>query len=388
MPVEPSYAQPRVSPDHKVRGHDIKSATVNFQLPLEMNGNTLEGFARITPEFTAHMLGQADPDLISLNKITINKATTNTAEPFGVVWQFGDQGTDTKDSFSTVDREYHVCGSTNNVTAAHAVIPAACGTGMQSTFDLGTETKLAFAETDASRNAARAACSRVLRWGQSAGSTEADMSGSCHKVTSNNTTRYMIPSNACDTKCAMSKLWFQNADSKAFCDGAYHKDARTEMMNPDGVACTVVTSAHFDTVRSQLKEKLTLQTPIAQHGLGCKVTCLGASGGANTFATMQAAKFDPMININATLHRVPTSELLASTNLNNLGTTIEMAEHFHSYLNEDAAAAASALPSGASTSTDFAQMVLSAPLKGVADEVVDHAAVSTIEQCGTTEVTP
>lgn len=365
MPAD-GYAHPRIHTDEMgVRSYPLTAQAVIATVPMTLNGDgSLKGVVHIPPDHLSRIMGQADGggDLVNLSSAFIESASTNVAAPVGVVWSHGSSanGTETAVPFGTVDRVFHVSGDSGNVTACHAVVPQACGTGLMSQFKLGADTTVAFCKSEAARNNTRFGVGRALRW---AGKTTADLSHTVTKVSSNGQTRYMIPNTAPDTKCAMSQLFDQNKHSPDFCRGAYHENNRTNMQNQIGQQCTVVTEADFDNISKQLSDRLTQQSPVATHGLTLTCESLG-SNDATIHSEMTTAGFAPTVTVRAVLNRIPTNEMMASTETHAMAASPETTSDFHAYLGEKAADhIASDVP------MDFASHVLSATLQGEATAV-------------------
>lgn len=383
-------AHPRLNQTEEVRGHNVASIPIVATFPLKIGtGGRLTGSFHLAPTELARMCGQSDPDLAHIKDITVTGASTNVAAPFSVVWSHGlAEDPELSAPFTTIDRETHICGATNDITSAHAIIPAGCGTGLVTDYKMNTETRAAFSTSEEKRNAARWAVGRSLRWG-GVGNTEADMAGSCVKVSAAgaNNDRYLIPTATEHMNCAMSRLFGQNATSATFCDGQYSVDKRVTMPNMDGVNCTVVEGPHFDSVQAQLRQRLSTQTDAGRFGLSCSLESLGSTANDELIhKEMTAAGFAPTITLRANMKRIQTQELLSDEPSLEEPHLVETTAHFHQYLgeqnNEATVGEASQMPV---TSGDFAAQVLAVSLGKTAVAPSVYAANATVQQCGADE---
>jgi len=379
-------AHPRLGPTEEVRGHRVTSVPLVATIPVTLNEDgRLSGSFHVGPETLARMCGQSDGDLSHVDSISVTNASTNVAAPFSVVWSHGlSEDANLSAPFSTIDRETHICAATGDIVSAHAIVPRGCGTGLVSDFVLNTETSAAFSTSEDKRNAARWAVGRSLRWG-GVGNTEADMTGSCVKVSAGTggNDRYLIPTDAGNQHCAMSRLFGQNATSATFCDGKYSIDKRVTTANMDGVNCTVVDGPHFEGVQKQLRARLSTQTPAGKFGLSCRLESLGPNTSNSAIhEEMTAAGFTPTVTLRANIKRHQTAALLSDQD--SVAPLVETTAHFHEYLGEhtsvDATASASVAPV---TSGDFAAQVLALSLgNSVAPSPIAFADNATVEQCG------
>lgn len=361
-------AHPRLDKDEKCLAHDLEKTTVHFDVPLAFNNGNLSGSANISGEHLSRILGQANADTNHLKSITVKSATSNVACAMGGNISYGSLADETHSPIQTVDRVTNVCGDTNALKAYHMVVPPGCVSGHVTAFGMDTTTTFANVETPQTRMNASDAVSRQLRWEPG---MEANISGSCTKVSANNQTRYLVPHGAGETNCGMSKLLKQNETSQGFCGDAYNPRNRTAVENEKGQMCTVMTEAHFTGLRDQLAQKLTTKHA-SKAGLTLSFNSTNNNANIDNLTAMGGT---PRVTCTAEFARVPTKTFLANTDSS--PSSVMHVDHYHELLGETAGGSVHKLASvvsDATSSEGFAKKIMALKLSGVRNEEENAAA--------------
>jgi len=320
------YAAPRLSADQKSLAHNITAQPCHFNVKCQsLENGKVGGSVHITGPQIAQLLGQTSVDMAHLKEIKFTKASTNIAVPMGGHFTLGNN--DTASTFATQDRAMYISND-GALTACHLVVPPACGTGTMASFsDLGSVTTTE--ECYGTKDQVSSAIGRSLRWsGQP--STE-NFAGNCLKVTNNNVTRYLVPSEGQHTSCAMSTLFAANVNKAGFCDGRYTDKNATFATDPDGRKCRVVTGEDFATVSTALKGRLAEGNAL-RDGLTLHMESFH-DGDADVVDNMTEHGFLPTVSLTATFLRDTTDTFMAS-DTNTTASCISRAD-MHKFIGED-----------------------------------------------------
>jgi hypothetical protein len=351
--LKSAYAVPRLAPDQKALAHNIRAQPCHFAVECSPNANgKVGGSVHLTGPQIAQMLGQTSVDFAHLKKIEFKKASTNIAVPMGGHFTIGNG--QTSSTFATPDREMFVSND-GALTACHLVVPPSCGAGTMASFsDLGeinTE-HVAYG----TKEQVTSAIGRSLRWsGQP--STE-NFSGNCLKVTNNNITRYLVPTDTVHTSCAMSTLFGANVNKAGFCDGRYSDKKATFATDPDGRKCRVVTGEDFATVSTALKTRLAEGNPL-RNGITLHMESFNENDAA-VVQDMTDAGFTPRVSLSATFHRDTTEEFMRKPGDGTAAPSISR-ETMHELIGESMD---SAPVIGGVTSESFADTIMKLSLDG------------------------
>jgi len=350
-------AHPRLHKDEKCLSHDLETTTAVFDIPLSHDGDgNLSGSAHLTGEHLSRFLGQANADTNLVDSIKFGQASTNVGCAIGGNISYGSVDAGTHSPIQTADRVTHICGQSGALKAYHMVVPAGCESGRVTTYDLNTTTAFANVKTPQTRTNTVDAASRQLRW---APGTEANIAGTCTKVSANNETRYLVPHEV--TGCGMSKLLKQNETSQGFCGDAYSPANRTATLNEKGEMCTVMTEHHFTGLRDQLGKKLETKD-LSKHGLTLSFQSVGDNARIDNLLAMGGT---PRVTCSAQFSRVPTKVMLE--NKEESPSIVMNVEDYHKLLGESPGGGAhklSPLVAAAATNEGFATKIMALKLAG------------------------